>query len=258
MKRRVEKGALFFLVALLILPLSPADVGDGDGGSAPYLLGDVKVVTIFVSTLEHEISQADIKEGTARLGEALDWLVDQSPHRLAFTTKIFNGRAAELSYSAMEEISQELFSKSLREVARGELKCYDSCAFLFILGERGRSYAMPYDPDICYDSRFPIETFWGERAVIYMRTQGGALKDPATYAHELLHLFGARDKYDGLWKRQKLFPVKELEDVWFEGGSGKDIMSSVSSLTFIDEITRGEIGWGDVDGDGIPDPLDMA
>ncbi len=259
MKGTIGRATLLLLVASLLLPFSPATVSNtrDDGGSAPYLLGDIQVVAIFVSTPIYTLSQSDINEGTIRLERALDWLEDQSPYRLTFTTTILNSSADKISFLAMEEISHELFSRSLTEVAKSGLKRYDGYAFLFITGEGGRSYAMPYDPDICYDSRFPSKSFWGERAVIYMKTRSGTLKDPATYAHELLHLFGARDKYNELWKGQKLFPLKELEDVWFEGGSGEDIMSSVSSLSFIDEITRGEIGWGDVDGDGIPDPLDI-
>lgn len=254
MKGRTEMIA----VALLVILLSPlvAALDIDDGGSAPYLLGDAKVIAIFVSTPDHQMSRLDVSEGTARLNRALDWLEEQCPHHLAFTANFFNAEGEELSYVSQEKISQELFGKGLSALARDELKCYDSCAFLFITGERGRSYAVPYDPALCYDSRMGTDSFWGERAVIYMRTRMGTLKDPATYAHELLHLFGARDKYEGLWKSQKLYPVKELEELWFEGGSGEDIMSSVSSLTFIDEITRGEIGWQDSNGNGVPDPLD--
>jgi hypothetical protein len=257
MKGRILVVALLAISAWLF-SFSQVDGSyrEDDGGSAPYLLGDAEVIAIFVSTPDRPLTRSDMEGGLERLEKALDWIVDQCPYEQSFTTRVLRAEKDRLSLLSMEEISDELFGKSLTEVARDELEHYDSFAFLFILGGEGRSYAMPYDPDLRYDPRSPQESFWGERAVIYMRKDNWALKDPATYAHELLHLYGARDKYDGLWVGQKAYPIKELEEVWFEGGSGKDIMSSVSSLSFIDEITRGEIGWGDVDGDGIPDPLD--
>jgi hypothetical protein len=110
----------------------------------------------------------------------------------------------------------------------------DSWVVLFHPREAGRSFAVPaylslhrcVELAICYPQNA------GVRRVL----RGPLHPNPAVYAHELLHLFGATDKYD----------VVSLEDFPCGSVTECDIMR-VSSRRLkqlrIDPLTAAEIGW---------------
>ncbi len=76
---------------------------------------------------------------------------------------------------------------------RGLMEEYqtDSVAFLVFLNDSGVSYTIPYYQG---DS---AEWYW-EKCYLYLYDLGGRrnYENPATYAHEMLHLFGAWDLYE--------------------------------------------------------------
>ena len=66
----------------------------------------------------------------------------------------------------------------------------DSIGFIYFMNSSGTSWCYPYYP-------FPDELEYGylEKAYIYLYDEFDEYETPATYAHEILHMFGAVDLY---------------------------------------------------------------
>lgn len=110
----------------------------------------------------------------------------------------------------------------------------DSWVVFFHPREAGRSFAVPAHRSLhrCVE----LAVCYPQYAILRSGVHGPFRQDPAVYAHELLHLFGATDKYD----------VTSLEV--FPSGSvtERDIMRSGSrrlQRMRIDPLTAAEIGW---------------
>jgi hypothetical protein len=133
--------------------------------------------------------------------------------------------AASLGFADMAELAAE---------ARGRVAC-DHAVWVLHLRQGGRSLAIPevesglpgVDLAACYarESSFPEPL------------PGPPFSDPVTFVHELLHLFGASDKYGGSLARYGREEVSE-----------RDVMvlahESLSRLR-VDRLTAREVGWLD-------------
>jgi hypothetical protein len=110
----------------------------------------------------------------------------------------------------------------------------DSWVVLFHPREAGRSFAIP--AEISLHRCVELAVCYAQHAPLRGEVRGRIRPSPSTYAHELLHLFGATDKYD----------VVSLDD--FPPGSvtERDIMRcshyDLEHLR-IDPLTAAEIGW---------------
>ena len=111
----------------------------------------------------------------------------------------------------------------------------DARAWLFHVRRAGRSLAIPASE--CDVSGVGLALCFSREASFPEPLVGPGRVDPATVAHELLHLFGASDKY-GVAIRS--FPEGSV--------TSREIMrldhESLSRMT-IDPLTASEIGWGD-------------
>ena len=110
----------------------------------------------------------------------------------------------------------------------------DSWVVLFHLREAGRSFAVP--ADISLHRCVELAICYPQNAVLRRGLHGPVRPRPALYAHELLHLFGATDKYD----------VISLHDFAPGSVTERDIMRTGSrrlERLRIDPLTAAEIGW---------------
>jgi hypothetical protein len=110
----------------------------------------------------------------------------------------------------------------------------DSWAVLFHPREAGRSYALPAKLSLhpCVE----LVVCYPQHAVLRGEVEGPLRPSPAVYAHEVLHLFGASDKYDTI--SLKDFPSRSVTD--------RDIMRCRNwrlKRLRIDPLTAAEIGW---------------
>lgn len=131
--------------------------------------------------------------------------------------------AAELGFAD----APTLFSAVADRVAA------DQTVWLMHPRELGRSFAVPIDHDapgrvslaVCYpgESSFPSPLV------------GPARVDPVTVAHELLHLFGASDKYGR--------PLREFDPGTVTSREVMRLSSDRLSRLSIDPATAAEIGW---------------
>jgi hypothetical protein len=123
----------------------------------------------------------------------------------------------------------------------------DQIVWLIHSRSAGRSIAIPGDltemPGVSFAVCFACENDHQDRM------KGPPFVDPITVVHEVLHLFGASDKYD---ERLGSFPHNSVTD--------HDIMrlDSQSLLRLrIDPLTAYEIGWADAGAMLPPDPTNI-
>ncbi len=262
--------------------------------SAPYLLGNTEVVTIFVGNNE-VLWGNEINNVLTRILDATSWLKSQSPDNanVNFNIGYFISQISSDPNNCdldnancacnlwMEEAVQNLGTNDDNNDGRytDDLVNFiklntnaDNVALVYIIKESGlfasfAGYACPYP-------------FFGtaERTAIYYKLCfiTCKLNGIDVYAHELLHLFGACDEYKGCGEfagcnSPCIFSYTPIYDKYpnancydcnpngqpcimrGEGGSG----ASFPELA-IEYYTRGQIGWGDYDSDGIIDPKDSC
>ncbi len=109
----------------------------------------------------------------------------------------------------------------------------DACVWLLHLRCEGRSLAIP--EEVTALSGVNLAVCYAREADLPGPLHGPVFSDPITYVHELLHLFGATDKYDVPLSR---FDRRMLTD--------RDIMvlahESLPRLR-VDPLTALELGW---------------
>jgi hypothetical protein len=233
----------------------------------PPLLGDVVIFSLFLGRDGQAWSDAEIAQALRALIRAGTWLEKQAirwgaPVNLHVAETYFQaedpagsseGDVEIESYQRGQEFELDDAQAGLKVVvaasrAAARLGFADASALTSILGERvdgdvrvwlvhvrsgGRSRAVPE-----VDSGLPGVNL----AVCHAREtdfpeplSGAPFSDPVTFVHELLHLFGAQDKYGYPLHTYSLGSVSE-----------RDIMrldANVLSRLRIDPATAREIGW---------------
>jgi len=85
-----------------------------------------------------------------------------------------------------------------------------SIAYVVFVNTKGRSYACPYEVELL---KYKVDSYHEATVVFNKGQQTQAAGSPATLAHELLHLFGAKDLYESSSfrnVRQELVEYAEL------------------------------------------------
>ena len=208
---------------------------DKPTGSAEYLNGKTVLVSIYMDEDKNSSkgwSDKNIKRTQEYMDIAVDYLEDEA--------KSF-GCEAELIYDTSENQDLMYFSdmnvikegmdddavhdttdswteENVDYLALLEKYDADSIGFMFFMNASGTSWCYPYYP-------YPDEPEYGylEKAYIYLYDEYDDYETPATYAHEILHMFGAVDLYtrskeDGMTKKV----IKYVEDTY-----PRDIMYTV-------------------------------
>lgn len=208
---------------------------DKPTGSAVYLDGKTVLVSIYMDEDKSSSkgwSDKNIKKTQEYMDIAVDYLEDEA--------KSFDCEA-DLIYDTSENPNLMYFSdmnvikegmndddahdatdswveKNIDYLALLEKYDADSIGFMFFMNASGTSWCYPYYP-------YPDEPEYGylEKAYIYLYDEYDDYETPATYAHEILHMFGAVDLYtrskeDGVTKKI----IKYVENTY-----PRDIMYTV-------------------------------
>jgi len=184
--------------------------GAQNSGTATRLYGDILVINIFISDGNSEWNKTAISDMLEYVDKATNYLEKMA---LAYNVEseitatseaeslyfVYNGTIPDdYTYTIwIEEMMAYTTYGSLKGYVEAyftedELSKYDNYCVLLNVNKSGRSYAIQCNTDN-YDS----ELNYLERAVMFYSTDRNYnyFMCPSTYAHEILHLFGASDLY---------------------------------------------------------------
>lgn len=207
-------GSLILIISLILCGYHPAPSQNwtsGSTGSAKYLDGSTVLVSIF---LEDPYSDWDVSEQAlvmSKMKIATDYLVSAGTEygkSVSLTYDIYEhpdlcytlyyaseiNDSDEASYDLLDYVVEYIDDNIPTQQLLSDYGA-ESIAYMCYINKSGVSYTFPYyegDSDIYYY----------EACFMYL-TCDGDYEPPAVYAHEILHLFGARDlyasnEYDGI------------------------------------------------------------
>ena len=180
-------------------------IGNRHQGSAPSLEGKIVVLTCYVS--ETGWSDEEVKDFSAMLLEAEEWLMEQA--RNYGKEVFFQNETAGLvkpllfdhivSGAGKGDEPVDLVSKLMPMIgfdngldfvkwAQRDYDC-DGCMVVIVANKPGRGYSMAFK-DI-----YSREMYFLEGTMLYTSYEDGAPDCAAGIAHEMCHLFGAEDLY---------------------------------------------------------------
>lgn len=180
-------------------------------GSAEDLDGKVLVIAIFLNDSESYWTSQEKDEVKERIEIAGDF-IEESARYYGKDVEIISdeGIYSDLSYECdyygtvsdfdtLDEYSLDPYQERLLDEIETEIpeeqlmRKYgaEDIAYIGIVSKSGRSYAYPYD------EAYGIEYYNECCCIFYTDETYGEVEPPAVYAHELLHLFGAEDLYEG-------------------------------------------------------------
>lgn len=211
-------------------------------GSAKRLIGKNLVLSIFISEPSSPWQQEAKDEIFDMIYEAEDWLEEQAN---LYSKKIyFNNEAFGLEedivldyipptdgeFNWVKEAGKIIGYPSIKQLYRTVKEDSNNFIVLLFANKEGRSFALPYEKGL--DSEYFLEG-----SILYKAFEGETI-NPATIAHEILHLYGAWDLYseDG---------DNSLESLAREKMSG-DIMLELKPDIFenaVKELTAYLVGW---------------
>jgi len=260
----------------------PMGAGFWDGSE--FLVGDVGVVVILVEsdgTIDpsRENWTAEEEEWvTAQVGEAMEWWRRRlSPDLLSFTLE-FQYRVLvpyepitrpqpeealwiESALDALHQADHDRFTGTQRLVndfrERGGL---DWAFALYVVDSSE-------DEDGMFpDGHFAYSYVGGPFAVLTLDNDGWGMENFASVcAHEMGHIFYALDQYYAAHvpcDRPSGYLCRETENSQY-GDCPEEVPNCIMRSCRLVSATlsstaRGQVGWGDEDGDSIPDVLDTA
>lgn len=182
-------------------------------GSAKHLDGTTVLVSLFVEdpssswTAEKKeivMSKMDlandflVAEGNS-YGKSVNLIYDIYEHPdLAYTVSYHNtiDDSEDCSYDLLDYMTRYINSQIPTQQIMSQYGV-DSIAYMCFLDKSGVSYTFPY-----YEG--DSDLYYYETCFMFLKCDGD-YEPPAVYAHEMLHLFGARDlyasnEYDGITK----------------------------------------------------------
>lgn len=180
-------------------------------GSAEKLDGKILVVTIFLSDLESswtpenelqvkervETAGDFIEESAAFYGTEVEIISDEGYNSDLSYECYYNGYVYDfdsLGENFLDPFQETLLDEISADIPTQQLLSkYDAegIAYVGVANKDGRSYAYPYDEAYGQD-------YFNECCCLFFTDETySGVEPPAVYAHEILHLFGAQDLYEG-------------------------------------------------------------
>ena len=220
-------------------------------GSARSLTGNIYTLSCFVSDSNNTWTDAEKIQIFNKLHNANKWIAS---HALKYNNRIsFSGgnfglkEDIKLDYvnygtgTGNEDIN--LISTVLRKIgyagslsyyewAVNNTNCDNTFVLIFVKG-RGVNYAIAYK-----DKEMNKERYFVEGCVLYSHFSNGILLNESGIAHEIMHLFGARDLYETF--RQK--SDREEMARRFPNSIMHKNLPNINDQV-IDELTAFLIGW---------------
>jgi len=275
-----KKVAFIFLLIFIALSSKLVYAFEPDS-TAYYLHGKSVVVIVFVQWGSNTWSSQEKSAVLTKITEGLDWIEFITPEEsnLGFVLDI---KTATILYEPpdsslaqycaiygtwMDDAVKSLGYNNADHMATSLKNSHnaDNLVLLYI-PKKAQSSSTPgfACADGMYDPLFPII---GERAAIYLRSDGKTPQDPYQYAHEILHLFGACDSYSGNCNCDECpltyhtlktkYPNKNCADC----GDGLPTLMTAYTINIplsngLDYYSRGSVGLNDYDCDGVLDIFD--
>lgn len=221
-----------------------------NAGSAPKLAGKTLLINIFINDLVSEWDEKAVLSVLEREQSACLFLENTAKsHQIPLEIEI-TGEKTSLYLETAEKIPTGvndfiwidlLFSHTVYTSLEGYIRRsfdtarYDGWCAVLCLNKKGQSFALSCDKE-----HSDWERYVAERAVIYHTDDESYayFDSPGVYAHELLHLFGARDLYPPY--------VDSLKDSLLENYFPNDIMRVIPSdigLAAVSPYTAFRVGW---------------
>jgi PKD repeat protein len=246
--------------------------------SAPYFHGRTLLVFIMIDDKKNWWNARSERVLYRKISQITEFLENKAPKdaKVSFIIRVHRikvdflpsyeiCRSIDLSiYAWMNEAVRKLGYRDVDDMAK-RLKAEtqaDNVVLLFILHWNHPSFggcALP-------------APYWGygERAIVFFflfRVGGiGVPMDSRVYVHEILHLFGALDQYLPCTNCKSEFAWPPLGELWPTTTRGRPacmyeqkpccVMCDPWFCNDVSLTTRGQIGWGDYDKDGVLDPVD--
>jgi len=205
------ENSLFFMSKALQSDTSwdSSDLEHGQNeGSAKSLTGNCLVVNVFIDDRVSSWSDDEVESvlhymddsvlflenEAARYGAELDLYSTDKEHSVYLKTSRNITTSLE-EYLWIELLFADTTYRTLEGCVKSyfNLESYDNWCVMLHIDKNGRSYALP-----CNSDYYDHEIYYSERAVMYYSadTSYEYYSVAGTYAHEMLHLFGANDLYD--------------------------------------------------------------
>lgn len=236
-----------------------ADWTTSPTGSAKYLDGSTVLVSLFIEDPSSSWTDSKKEIVMSKMDLANDFLVSEGNSYGKSVNLIYNiyehpDLAYTVSYSETIDDSNRSSYHLLEYITRyidntiptqEILANYnvDSIAYMCFLDKSGVSYTFPY-----YEG--DSDLYYYETCYMFLKCDGD-YEPPAVYAHEMLHLFGARDLYstnqaDGITKEfvqhiEQDYPNEIMLTTYDENWN--NVQEYVSNE--ITDITAYYIGWLD-------------
>lgn len=223
-------------------------------GSAPFLKGDVLLVSMFVTTPESSFSEEEKQDMLAKVGVTVDYIEKRATDYNTEVQVIYDYQKnpslyveATTDFCINEET--DFLDRLDEEIAYWFETCIDYEALISEYDADGiATMVMVNNPGISYAIVYDGTDNVKESLVLFSKDyyNGGKQEKPVTYAHEILHLFGAHDLYE------EAEYTAEVTD-YVEQSYPKEIMLTVTgsgnTKTAIDAdlspITAYHLGWID-------------
>lgn len=229
-----------------------------------YLIGSTQILIVYVDTPNHLWSLKYINDSMNELHKMVDLIKSVAPSRANLSFQIGYYQTSLDTSSTDVDTWMDNASKKMGFSDTNDMANYaqnrgntNNVVLIFSPYKSGRSYANA--------AKGAATIYYYEAGCDVYCTK----ESYPTYAHELFHLFGAEDEYylssDNSGCGQTGNNCSSLcRWGYYNGNCEKCNSASVDCIMKNSHITpvtvcpytRGQIGWGDHDNDGILDPLD--
>lgn len=177
-------------------------------GSAKFLEGNVVLVSIYVIDGQADYSEKELAYTRDALDMAAGWMESQAAKNdvdlnvicnqpeLTFRWQadgLLKEAQKDVSYTYSDDVGSYLYHFDL--AALREKYDTESIGFVVFLPGEGTSFAYPYTAtgNVKWDA---VSYYEFSNLFLYDESAPDEYENPATYAHEILHLFGACDLYE--------------------------------------------------------------
>ena len=232
-------------------------------GSARFLQDDVVLVSVYLIDGSNDFTDDEISYTKEAVDIAAEWMEQKAAENGVSLNVICNEPSLtyefeaegmlkesrkEISLTYADTIGEFLYTLDLNAIK--ETYDTDSVGFLIFLPGEGTSFAYPYTPtgNAGWDT-----ISYHEFANLYMYDESAPdeYENPATYAHEILHLFGACDLYqetkvDNISQELSDYVADTYPDEIMYYTYEDDNTSNFEEITKdMSPVTLYFIGWGD-------------
>ena len=228
-------------------------------GSAKRLTGKCLVINLFIDDAVSKWSDDDVEGALAFVNAGTDFISAQAEAYGADLSLYVTDKRSSVYLKTSRNITTSmedylwiefLFADTTYRNLEGcvssyfDLDEYDNWCVLLHINKTGRSYALA-----CNSTFYDYNIYSSERAVMYYSTDTDYTyySVAGTYAHELLHLFGADDLYDNFISPDA---AEALEH--FYPNAIMSVVGNDMEMFGICPYTAYLIGWID----SIPEPFD--